>query len=271
MPNPEKPQPHPTPLPCRDTTGCKPTPVEKWTLTTQIAFADVDRGNLLTLAGVFKLMQEVAIAHANHYDTGTEAMLTRGESWVLNRMAVQINRYPAYGEQVRVETWSSGIRGFKGYRDFRIFDADGLEVAAGSSLWLYVSVRNHALIRVPKAIADHFPVAVEGVFSPDLERLRLSPPDPATAIAHPFTLRYADFDANSHVNNTAYLDLLQSALFSQGSIARPRWVHIQYNKGIGEGTRAAEVLLHSNEQRGTVITSFSITADATVCALGEVR
>ena len=245
-------------------------PVEKWTFSTTIPFADVDRNNLLSLAGIFKLMQEVAIAHANHYNTGTDAMLTRGESWVLNRLEVAINRYPAYGEHVQVETWSSGIRGFKGYREFRIYDASSKLIASGSSLWLYVSVRNHTLLRVPKEIAEHFPIAEDCVFAPNLERIRVSPPDPETATVHSFTLRYTDFDANAHVNNTAYLDLLQSALFSQSETSHPHHIHIQYNQGISTGCESAEVLLQTSDQDSSLFTSFAITASGIVCATGKV-
>lgn len=242
---------------------------EKWILETSVAFGDVDRDNVLTLAGVFKLLQEAAIAHANQYDTGTDAMLTRGESWVLNRMAVEIARYPHYGEPLRIETWSSGIRGFKGYRDFRIFDRAGQVVIAGSSLWVYVSIRTRSIIRVPREVAEKFPVGTDGVFCPELESLELAAPDEASARRCTITLRYSDIDANAHVNNTAYLDLLQSALASVGEPARPRSVRIKYGKGIAAGTPAAEVRIAAMGDPATV-RRFSLHATGEVCAQGEV-
>lgn len=242
---------------------------EKWILETAVAFGDVDRDNVLTLCGVFKLLQEAAIAHANEYDTGTDAMLTRGESWVLNRMAVEIARYPRYGEALRLETWSSGIRGFKGYRDFRVFDSAGHVVIAGSSLWIYVSVRTKSIIRVPREVAEKFPVGTDGVFCPDLESLELAAPDPAAAHACTISLRYSDIDANLHLNNTAYLDLLQSALASAGHPPRPRSVRIKYGKGIAAQTPRVEVRLGPAEAAG-VVRRFSIHAAGEVCAQGAV-
>jgi acyl-ACP thioesterase len=242
---------------------------EKWILETSVAFGDVDRDNVLTLQGVFQLLQEAAIAHANQYDTGTGAMETRGESWVLNRMAVEVARYPHYGEALRLETWSSGIRGFKGYRDFRVFDSTGRGVIAGSSLWIYVNVRTKAIIRVPREVADKFPVGTEGVFCPDLESLDLAAPDPATARACTITLRYSDIDANLHVNNTAYLDLLQSALAATGASARPQSVRIKYARGIPAETAAVEVRLAPPRAAG-LPQAFSILAGTEVFAQGEV-
>lgn len=249
--------------------ACTSGMAEKWILETTVAFGDVDRDNLLTLAGVFRLLQEAAIAHANEYDTGTDAMLSRGESWVLNRMAVEIARYPRYGEALRLETWSSGIRGFKGYRDFRVFDDAGRAVISGSSLWIYVSVRTKSIIRVPRDVAEKFPVGTDGVFCPELESLELSAPDAATAQACTVTLRYSDIDANLHVNNTAYLDLLQSALASAGRPARPRSVRIKYGKGIAAGTPAVDVRFSPAADAAGAV-RFSVAAGGEVFAQGDV-
>lgn len=240
---------------------------EKWILETAVAFGDVDRDNVLTLRGVFQLLQEAAIAHANKYDTGTDAMVTRGESWVLSRMAVGIARYPRYGEPLRVETWSSGIRGFKGYRDFRVFDRDQCAIITGSSVWLYVSIRTKAIIRVPREIAGLFPVSRDGVFCPELEGLALDAPDSGVAPSE-ITLRYSDVDANGHVNNTAYLDLLQTALAQAAHPARPASVKIKYSRGIPAGTRAAGVRLDAAPGSDGML-RFSILAGGETVAQGE--
>ena len=80
------------------------------TLNTVVSYWDVDQDEVLLLPGVFKFLQEAAIKHADLFDAGTRAMVSRGESWVLNRMAAAIHRYPRYEEPVQVVTWSSGIR-----------------------------------------------------------------------------------------------------------------------------------------------------------------
>jgi acyl-ACP thioesterase len=114
------------------------------TINTAVAYSDVDRDNLLGLPAVFKYLQEAAIKHADQFAAGTKAMTTRGESWVLNRIAAAMHQYPRYEEPVRIATWSSGVHGFKGYRDFRIYCGDELVLSA-SSLWLYVKVKTKTL------------------------------------------------------------------------------------------------------------------------------
>lgn len=205
-----------------------------------VAFADVDRDNVICLRGLAKILQEAAIGHANLFDTGTEAMVTRGESWLLNRLAIQVERYPAFGESLRLSTWSAGIRGFRGLREFRLHDTSGNLVVAGTSLWIFVNVRTQSIMRVPAALAERFPCVPDNMFLPGIERLEPSAL-PENSRQTPISLRYSDFDANRHVNNTAYFDLLQEALHRSGANARPRQVLMKYAKAIGEETREVRV------------------------------
>jgi acyl-ACP thioesterase len=236
-----------------------------------VAYGDVDRENVLTLQGVFKLLQEAAIAHASQHHTGTTAMVTRGESWVLKRMAVAIERYPRYGEPLRVETWSSGIRDFKGCREFRVFAGAGARdelVIQGTSLWVYVSMRTRSIVRVPPEVADGFPSHSGGVFCPDLEELALAAPHTAGADVLSVSLRYSDVDANDHVNNTAYLDLLQTALARLGRPVRPQRIRIKYGKGIPGDATGIEVRLAPQADRAP--SAFSLAAGGAVFAQGDV-
>lgn len=234
-----------------------------------VSFAFVDRENVITLQGVFHLLQEAAIAHANLFDTGTEAMLQRGESWLLSRMAVAIRRYPRYEEKLEVFTWSSGIKGFKGFREYRVTDAQGTPVILGSTLWIYFNSRTHTIMRVPTEIAARFPSHPEGAFCPQLEKIEFPLPDEKAPI-FPVSLRYSDLDANDHVNNTVYLDLLQTALGQAGAPLRPQEVQIKYTKPIPAGTAAAEVRL-APAPGGDSGWVFSIGFSDTLCAQGTAR
>ena len=235
------------------------------TLNVTVSYWDVDRDHVLLLPGVFKLLQEAAMKHADLFDAGTRVMVTRGESWVLNRMAAAIRRYPRYEEPLRVVTWSSRIHAFKGYRDFRIYGGEELVVSA-SSLWLYVSLKTKSLVRVPEDIAATFPSRPGAVFRPELDKLKLVPPDATSAQMCPVSVRYSDVDGNRHVNNTAYFDYLQTALASGGFSPRPANVEIQFLKEIPPGVASVNVSL---EAHGAAI-AFSVGDHAALFAQGQV-
>lgn len=236
---------------------------DAFTLNTTVTFWNVDREQKLSLPGVFKLLQEGAIKHADLYDVGSHAMLTRGESWVLNRVAAAIHRYPNYEEELKLVTWSTGIRGFKGYREFRVFHGDELVVSA-SSLWVYVNIRTKSLTKVPKDLADAFPVREQAVYFPDLDRLRVDPPSEA-APAVEISLRYTDIDGNGHVNNAAYFDLLQSAFAHSSLPVRPARLAIHFHKEIPAAVPSVQVAL---EKRGAEEIVFGIRGPDGFCAQG---
>jgi acyl-CoA thioesterase FadM len=237
----------------------------KLTFSTTVTYGDVDRNEVLSLPGLFRLLQEGAIRHANLFDAGTRAKETRGESWVLNRIAVSVARHPHYEDALRVETWSSGIRGFRGYREFRVFCGDA-PVASGSSLWLYVNLKSKALVRVPGDILEAFPRGVGdgGIFEPELERLALPPPG-ADAAAVEVSVRYSDVDANNHVNNTAYFDFLQTALARAGLPTLVKAVRIRFAKEIPPD--AARVTVRLDKQGGGSV-PFSVEGGGEVFAQG---
>jgi medium-chain acyl-[acyl-carrier-protein] hydrolase len=237
----------------------------RYVFNTTVSYADVDRREVMLLRSVFALLQEGAIRQANQFNTGTRAMAGRGESWVLNRIAAQIQRYPRHEDALRVETWSSGIKGFRGYREFRVFCGDLLLLAA-SSLWLYVNVRTRTLQRVPADIAEGFPILAEPLAQPDIERV----PMPVPAAGAPgidISIRYSDVDANAHVNNTAYFDYLQTALAQAGLTTTPTSVLIKFAAEIPPEMPRVNV---SVENRGADV-AFGIGSGDNVFAHGAVR
>lgn len=239
---------------------------EEFTLTTEVSYWDVDRDQVLTLAGVFKLLQEGAIKHADLFGLGAKAMAAHGESWVLNRVAAEIARYPRYEERVKLVTWSAGIRGFRGYRDLRLFCGDELVVRA-STLWLYVNLRTKSLTRVAPELAERFPVGQAEMFLPDLDKLRfgtLASDAPTTEVS----LRYSDFDGNAHLNNTAYLDCLQTALSRQSLPARPKRIEMQFLKEVALAATSVQVAI---ERTSDTAAKFAVRSASEPHAHGAVE
>ncbi|WP_158277553.1 acyl-ACP thioesterase domain-containing protein [Opitutus sp. ER46] len=229
-----------------------------------MTYGDIDRDERQLLPRVFKMLQDAAIEHANLFGTGTNAVATRAESWVLNRIVVEIARYPRPGEALKVETWSTGIKGFKGYRDFRVCDSGGRQVMTASSLWLYIRLASKSIVRVPREVADIFPIGEGVACCPELEQLPFDVPGSA-ATAVPVTLRYSDFDVNNHVNNAAYLDFVQTALARVGAPKRPRQVRLKYAKEIPLDADRVDVRV---EQAGADAV-FSVERDGVVFAVGR--
>ena len=236
-----------------------------YTLTTIVPFADVDRHQVILLPQLFKLLQEAAVQHAELYGVGMRGLAERGTSWVLNRLAVELTRYPRRDEPVRITTWSTGVHGFKGFREFRLHSGEELLLSA-SSLWLWIDLRTRSLTRVPAELAATFPVGSSTPsYHAEIDRLHHTPPAASTP-ALSLDLRYSDQDANGHVNHTAYFDLLQTALLRQGLSPQPRRLEIQFQREIPADATRVEVRLETRAQE----TAFSLGNGPTGYAQGIV-
>jgi acyl-ACP thioesterase len=238
---------------------------DKLVLSATVAYGDVDRQERMLLGRFFKVLQDAAILHANQFGAGTEVVSTRAESWVLNRIAAEIDRYPLAGETLRVETWSSGIKAFKGYRDFRVYDGANRAILRASSLWLYISLKSKSIVRVPRDLADAFLVGREPAWCPQLEKLPFASPAPSAGTV-PLNLRYSDFDVNEHVNNAAYFELVQTALERAGEPAHPSRLQLKYAKEITTDVDAVEIRVEPTDTGAR----FSIESGDVVFAIGDV-
>ena len=67
---------------------------EVFELKHRVGYFQVDQNNRIHLSSLFKLLQEAAINHATLGNIGTQIMMEKGESWILNRVVMKLNRYP---------------------------------------------------------------------------------------------------------------------------------------------------------------------------------
>ncbi|MCZ6674238.1 MAG: thioesterase [Verrucomicrobia bacterium] len=215
----------------------------RYILDHKVGYFQVDHRQKIQISALFHLLQEAAIHHANQFQIGTGIMEAKGESWILNRVALHLARYPEFEEAITIRTWATNFIHFKGFRDFRILSS-GEEIGRVSTLWLYIDMHEKSFARLPVEIEQSFPVHKDEVNHPDLDRLRL--PKPAdSARKTSVSLRYSDIDSNQHVNNAAYLDILQTALHHQNLNTHPLKIEIQFAKEISPDTESVDVRLES--------------------------
>ena len=235
---------------------------EIYTLTHKVGYFQVDHEHRIQLSSLFKLLQEAAIHHANQAEIGAHLM-EKGESWILNRVAMKLERYPQFDETITIHTWSTGLKHFKGFRDFRIFIGDEM-IGQVSTLWLYIDYKQKSIARLPKEIEQTFPQRPEDVYFKNLDRLRLPKPGEQAATTQ-ISLRYSDIDGNQHVNNAAYMDFLQTALQRQKLGTRPKTLEIQFAKEIPPNTERVSVLLEPKDEG----VSFGLSCKREIAAFGR--
>lgn len=149
------------------------------------------------------LLQMAASDHAEYHQVGFSGMQAMGKYWVLNRLYIEMERWPLWGDTLHIYTWVNLMKGPFSHRQFRITDADGQRLGAASTLWVAIDAERGRLTRIsPKGL----PIRTD--LPPDCpEPLKLAPVPPS---ATPYTYRvaYSDLDLLRHVNNAKYIEWL---------------------------------------------------------------
>jgi len=208
----------------------------------------------------WRVLQNAAAEHAAALSAATEELRKSGQTWMLSKMRVDVDRHPVLGEQLSVETWpSTRIKGARAYRDYVIKDAEGAICARASSLWVIVDLASRRPVRIPDAILA---LCIDpGYQIPSLEEGWLAPPVGQIDTAS-FRACWSDADQNEHVNNVTMLrwavDALPLEFLEQNELA---WAEAHYRAEVNIGD---EVLVQTSVEnfvaRQSIVKGDSIVA-----------
>ena len=170
---------------------------------------ETDQSGQATLPALVGYMQEAAWDNTATMGISMYELLERGLTWVLQRMRVEMFRYPRHREGITVETWASGRERVFLHRDFRVYGADRELLGQATSVWLVMDVVKRQMVSVPDFIT-----AVEVV--PGAEPLPFAkgklPQLQEAAYEAQMPVRWHDIDLNRHVTNTRYLQWVLESL-----------------------------------------------------------
>lgn len=175
---------------------------------TRVGYFDVDPRLRYTATAYWRSLQNAAAGHAAALGVATEDLRKKGQTWMLSRMIVEVDRAPELGEDLVIETWpSTKLRGVRAIRDFAMKSTTGEVLARASSLWVIVDLISRKPQRIPDAIVDLR--TDPGYAIPSFQdQLPAATPD---AIRH-FQAEWSDADQNEHVNNVSYVRWAVDAL-----------------------------------------------------------
>ncbi len=187
-------------------------------------------------SAVLEAMQETAEVHSCMLGAGWKALRNLNLAWVITRLEMEMDRYPAVGERVSVETWHRPVRRWFFPRYFMIRDSRDREIGRAASLWVLLDLRTRQMAR-PDQVAALMPD------NTDLPA-PLGLPAPVTEVSGTlqvgsYTPLYTDMDANGHVNNCRYADWACNAL---GLQALTDWELSRFQISFNSEVRPGEAL-----------------------------
>lgn len=164
--------------------------------------SEIDYRGQATLPALISYMHEAAWENTVTLGISLYDLLKQDMTWVLQRMRVEMFRYPRHSEKVTVETWASGRERIFMHRDFRIYSADHKLLGQATSVWLVMDMVKRQLVSLPELITSIEVVPTE---EPLPFAKRKLPALQEATYEQLIPVRWHDIDLNRHVTNTRYL------------------------------------------------------------------
>ena len=205
----------------------------QWSGTFTVHAADLDADGRVSAAAVVGFLQEGAASHAAQLGVGLQELQAVGRTWMLARMRIRFDGWPALDDRLTVKTWPTGARGrVVACRDYEACNGAGRRLAAATSEWVLVEVDKRRIARLTPDILNLAPAWTPRVDLPETAPLATGWTAVWQAV---LPVRRADLDVNRHVNNGHYVEWLFEPLPEVWLSRRLVQIDIAYRLGAVHG------------------------------------
>ena len=167
-------------------------------------------------ATILGFMQESAGEQCNGWHMSWEEMAEKNLFWAITRQTVSITRLPRAYETITIETWPMPASKVAYPRATVAYDEDGRELFRTTALWVLMDTNTRAMV-----LPGRSGVVVEGLLTGDELETPASLPPRELAKTVPHQVTEAELDRNQHMNNTRYMDWIDSLLPSDFRMEHP--------------------------------------------------
>lgn len=221
---------------------------------------DVDFTLRATLASLGSSILNTAGVDAYGKGFGVDVLNADNHSWVLSRMAIEIDRRPEQYTDYTVATWISDYGRVLSTRNFTLTDAAGREFGRAVTQWAMIDLTTRSAVDLSWVGRQH-DGAVVPVPPPAEKPRKIREVAPTQRMDH--RVVYSDIDFNRHVNTMRYIEMMLDMLpVEQLTSEAPVRLDIHFLKEC----RLGQTLSVGCEQRAHGAL-FEISGDGTTAAV----
>ena len=161
------------------------------------------KSNMASLANYF---QDCAILQSENVGIGLDYLADHHRAWFLISWQIEVDRYPAMGEKIKVRTWAYDFKASLGFRNIDILDENGIRIVKAASIWSYVDTETLRPARIEDEVSEAYPMepAIDMEYAPR----KINLVDDHNVVDTRKVMQY-QIDSNNHMNNEAYIALAQ--------------------------------------------------------------
>ena len=173
-----------------------------------IGYSDITKDFSISNTAILKLFENVASMHSR---VAKDDINESDGRWFLTGYHVKISKRPVYGETVTINTWSRDMKGVQASREFEIYNEKGELCLIGISNWIRINAATQRLERISSELYQAYGSEPERTnFNYSwIEKLKESE---SYDFEKEFHIERNCIDANNHMNNVYYLDLVTNIL-----------------------------------------------------------
>ncbi len=182
-----------------------------WSTTFSIHTYDMDRQQRASIRSICSYLIETAGQHVHEIGWSIPHLLEQDRSWFFSRFLLRMETYPAWRDNITVETWPPGSQKLLALRDWRLFRGQQL-IGLGTSGWLMIDIHKRRPLRI-ESYPDwkrffHPERTIPHVFG------KLPELDDGSDLSQSleFRVRFSDVDINGHANYLSYIDWILEAV-----------------------------------------------------------
>lgn len=192
-----------------------------YSFTSRVRYSEVDERWDLDVTSIIDYFQDCSTFQSESLGLGPAHILSCGRAWLLAAWEIEVLELPRFGDDIRIGTWATGLKGLMAGRNFVICPADDLRgerplVRADSTWFLFDSKKG----RPTRPLEEDYGAFAEAAQAdgdrpldmPRMERHLRVPAGADAVAAPPVIVTVAHIDTNHHVNNAQYVAMAKAAL-----------------------------------------------------------
>lgn len=230
---------------------------------------EMDGNGNLSLLALCDWLQEAAGRHATALGWSIHELMTRGQTWVLSRLAVRLTGQPPFDTVVDVATWPSGVQRLHSLRDFRVSNGDGQEIAVATTGWILLDLARRRPLRPPAEIDEVSRLGPGRSLDDPFGHL----PEAADPVAEvPVTVPWSAIDVNGHANNVRVIEWLLAATPAATALAAvPTSLEVEFRSESRCGDALTAGWVPASDDPQTLLHTLKRSDDGQEVARGRTR
>ena len=165
-----------------------------------------DFSGRMFLGQIGNQMLNAADFHSTDRGFGMKYLMTINRSWVLSRLAIEMEEMPTQYERYNIETWVESAMKFFTSRNFCVSGSDGRINGYGRSIWALIDTETRQptdIYAIDNGAIDQWIVADKPCPIEKGGRVKMG--DNAKLV-RTLDVGYNDIDINGHVNSVKYIE-----------------------------------------------------------------